>query len=124
MIRVLTMILVIILTGCNRQLQQYENLVDQINGVEVHYTRTDKVVRLSKQQTETFKDILTRNINPEMQRKFSNEVRVDLFKDSNRLAFLRIYEGSQQPFVNFNSDSLNFGFQSTYGIGMFVNELE
>lgn len=75
------------------------------------------------QQVENFKEILTRNVKPELQRKFINDVRVDFYKNSNRIAFLRITNGKASPFVNFNSDSLNFGFRLTYGLGMTIDDM-
>jgi hypothetical protein len=35
-----------------------------------------------------------------------------------------ISENESNPFVNFGSGDLNFGFQLTYGIGMYLDELK
>jgi hypothetical protein len=76
---------------------------------------------LTKVEIETFKNHLKRHIEPESQRYFMNDVLIELYSDSSKIGSLLIYYGGKTAgFVNFNSDSLNFGFPLTYGIGMFV----
>ena len=71
---------------------------------EIYYKSNGETVIISPEQIKDFKAILTRNVKPEFQRKFINDVRVDFFKIYNRIAFLMIANGNTNPFVNFNSD--------------------
>jgi hypothetical protein len=117
-----TIIFISLIGGCTGQLNQYYNIVDRVDKVIITYKKTDLKKVLTKVETETFKNYLKRNIKPELQREFTNDVLVELYVDTTRVAFLRIYLGIKSPgFVNFDSDNLNFGFPLTYGIGMFIS---
>jgi len=72
---------------------------------------------------EAFKAILIRNIQPEKQRSTISNGDIALFRDSTKIAYLHINTNAKDPFVNFYSGSLNFGFRLTYGIGMFIVNL-
>ncbi|GGK82788.1 hypothetical protein GCM10011405_33250 [Rufibacter glacialis] len=47
---------------------------------------------------------------------------IELLKQENKIGTFSIQQDEQVSFVNFDSDSLAFGFRLTYGIGMFINE--
>jgi hypothetical protein len=119
--RIICVITFISLIGCDRQLHIYYNIVDKVDRVVITYKKTGLKKILTNIEIETFKNHLKRNIQPELQRVFINDVLVELYSDSKRIAFLLIYQGVKDiGFVNFNSDNLNFGFRLTYGIGMFI----
>jgi hypothetical protein len=101
----------------------YERIVRDADRFEIYYKATDKTVVIPERLTANFKDILTRNVIPETQRKFVNDVKVDIYKGNKQTAFLMIINGDKSPFVNFNSDKLNFGFRLTYGIGQAIDNL-
>jgi hypothetical protein len=48
---------------------------------------------------------------------------IDLYNDNDRIGFILINSSSDQPFANFSSDSLGFGFVLPYGIDMFLSNL-
>ncbi len=123
MARLFIMILIALISCKNQNFQKYKSIVQKADKFEIYYKSVNKTVRIPEQDIDKFKDILTRNVKPELQRKFINKVRVDFYKNGNRIAFLMINNGNPSPFVNFNSDNLNFGFRLTYGIGMTIDNL-
>ena len=90
--------------------------------IEITFKDSERKVELDKRQVEIFKDIMRRNIEPEIQRKFIADIQIDLYENENRIGFLMITDNESKPFVNFGSDDLNFGFRLTYGIGQYLNE--
>ena len=68
------------------------------------------------------KAILKRNIQPESPRKFIVYRSIALYGAEKRIGILMVSYG-EKPYVNFRSDSLNFTFPLTYGIGMSLSEL-
>jgi hypothetical protein len=113
---------VIIFTSCNNEFRQYEQIINTVNRAEIHFN--NKTIILSNQKIEELKKVLSENIKPELQRKFIKDVSIDLYKDSNRLAFLLITNNQAEPFINFNSQNLNFGFRTTYRIGMLIDNIK
>ena len=110
------------LTSCkDRRLLKYEQVVLEATKLQIVYNASNKTIIIPEQQIVNFKHILSRNIKPELQREFINNVRIDIFKDNRRTAFLLINNRDKLPFVNFNSDSANFGFRLTYGIGQTID---
>jgi hypothetical protein len=101
----------------------YERLINEVDSASIQYLKDGKAIYLSRQYTQSLKKVLTRHIKPEIQRKFISDARIELFRNKKRIAFLLIANDSQNGFANFNSDSLQFGFRLTYGIGMFINEI-
>ena len=124
MVRFILFITMIALTSCNDgKLKKYESIVREADRFEIYYKSTDKTVAVPEQMTSNFKDILTRNINPETQRNFINDVKIGIYKENKEIGFLMIADGGKSPFVNFNSDKVNFGFRLTYGIGQTIDNL-
>lgn len=124
MVRLFIILISIALISCkDSKLQQYERIVKEADRFEIYYKATGKTVSIPKEQIDNFKDILTRNVKPELQRKFINDVQVNISKNNKRTAFLRIANGGTNPFANFSSDGLNFGFRLTYGIGMTIDNI-
>jgi hypothetical protein len=112
------------LTACNEKLDQYQEIIDRIDRIDIHYKDINKDTSLSSQQMSTFKKMLVRNIKPNLQTKFNSDIIVHLYLEDKRIAFLQVHISERNPFVNFNSDELNFGFPLTYGLGMFLVELK
>lgn len=120
----LFVITIVVLSSCaSKTLKHYEQLVD----------RTDKIVIISQKLNDSLlittdpilrniKDILKRNIQPESPRKFIVDRSITLYEADKRIGILLISYG-EKPYVNFRSDSLNFTFPLTYGIGMTLSEL-
>jgi hypothetical protein len=124
MVRFILIITAIALASCSDgKLKKYQSIVREADRFEVYYKSTNKTIAVPKQTTANFKDILARNVNPETQRKFINDVKIDIYKGNKQIAFLMVTNGGKSPFVNFNSDKLNFGFQLTYGIGQTIDNL-
>jgi hypothetical protein len=122
MARFLIILTGVILIACNTQVNQYKQIIDQVNGVEIHYLNSGKVIEVPVQQVQYFKEVVLRNIKPEAQRDVHEDTRVNFLKNKDTIAHFVIYQGTNEPFVNFYSDNLNFGFRLTYGIGMFLSE--
>ena len=107
------------LSSCNdAKLEMYKSIVQEADKFEICYKSTNKIITIPDQHIDKFKDILTRNVKPEALRKLIYDTRVNIFKNNNQIAFITIAFGNKNPFANFISDSLNFSFQLTYGIGM------
>ena len=113
------------MTACYQsKIDKYISIIDRVTRVEINFKNTGKKIELDKNQVEIFKDILKRNIEPEIQRKFIADIQIDLYANENRIGFLTVTDKVTNPFVNFDSDDLNFGFQMTYEIGQYLNEKE
>jgi hypothetical protein len=124
MARFLLFITIITLTSCSTEkLKRYQSIVRDADRFEIYYKATNKTIAVPERMNANFKDILTRNVNPETQRKFINDVKIDIYKGNKQTGFLMIINGDKSPFVNFNSDKLNFGFRLTYGIGQTIDNL-
>ena len=104
------------------KIDKYNSIIDQATRIEIKFKDSEKEIELDKNQVEIFKDILKRNIEPEIQRKFIADIQIDLYENESRIGFLMITYNESKPFVNFGSDDLNFGFELTYGIGQYLNE--
>ena len=110
--------------SCNdTKLQNYTRIVNSADKFEVHFKNTSKIITIPDSLETNIKDIFTRNIKPELQRNFINDVSIQLYRGGIKIATLLITTNVTKPFVNFKSDSLNFGFPLTYGIGMTIYEL-
>ena len=121
----LLFIITLTLTACSQsKIDKYNSIVDRTTRIEINFKNPDSIIELDNNQVEVFKDILKRNIEPAIQRKFVADLQIDLYDNDRRLGFLMITDNDPKPFVNFGSDSLNFGFQLTYGIGMYINEIK
>lgn len=109
--------------GCqDATLQQYKNIVNQADRFEVYFIGINKTIPIPASEIESFKDVITTNIKPEMQRTFIGDTRVDFFRGNQRIGYLIIQIG-KGPVANFNSDSLNFGFGLTYRMGMWLGNM-
>jgi hypothetical protein len=119
------LIISLIITTCTpSNVNKYNSRIDRVSRIEIDFKNSDKKIELDKKQVEILKDILKRNIVPEYQRKFVTDIQIDLYDNENRIGFLMITDNSTKPFVNFGSNDLNFGFQLTYGIGQYLNEIK
>lgn len=124
MTRLSLIISILILTSCkDGKLREYESIVQEADRFDIYYNATNKTVTVPGQLAANFKSILTRNVKPEMQRKFIGNIRIDIYKSDQRTAFLTIAGSNTNPFANFNSGSLHFGFRLTYGIGQAIDNL-
>jgi len=118
-------ILALSLAACTQaKIEKYSSLVDRATYIEINFSESDKTIVLNNNQLHTFKDILRRNIKPKSQRKFTADIHVVLYEKESRLGNLLIINSTTNPFVNFSSDKVDFGFQLTYGIGQFLDELK
>jgi len=116
-------IVLLSLTACSQpKIDKYNSIIDRTTRIEITFKDSARKVEFDKKQVEIFKDILKRNIEPEIQRKFIADAQIDLYEKDGRIGFLMITDNETKPFVNFGSDNLNFGFHLTYGIGMYLNE--
>ena len=123
MSRVIIILSLLFFVSCT-ELNQYQQIIAATNRIEISYRDSGKTIILTEQQTVAFKNILTRDVIPKLQRKFLYDVVIDLYKDSNRIGYIRILNNPEHPFANFSSDSLGFGFDLPYGIGMFIGNLK
>ncbi len=111
------------LTACSQpKIDKYNSIIDRTTRIEITFKDSARKIELDKKQVEMFKDILKRNIEPEIQRKFIADAQVNLYENDGRIGFLMLTDNETKPFVNFGSENLNFGFPMTYGIGMYLNQ--
>lgn len=116
--------LLLILYSCNedKRLADYSTIVDGADKIVFYtrmgdtFSRTREVV--SPDQLADLKAILKRNIKPETQRKFIANHKIEMLSYGKVTGVLLISGIKENPFVNFKSDNLGFGFRLTYGIGM------
>lgn len=124
MMRFVIIITIAALISCkDGKHKRYEKFVQEADRFKVFYNATNKTVTVPEHSTENFKKILTRNVEPEMQRKFMADVRIDIFTGGKRTAFLMITNRGTNPFVNFGSNGMSFCFPLTYGMGQAVENL-
>ncbi len=117
------LIVFLILTACSKsKIDKYNSIIEQTTRIEITFKDSERKINLDKKQVETLKEILKRNIEPKIQRKFIAQTQIDLFENNSHIGFLMISDKENIQFINFSSDNLNFGFQLTYGIGMYLNE--
>lgn len=109
--------------GCqNTAIQQYRSIVHQADRMDVVIVDINKTISIPAGEIEAFKDVITKDIKPAMQRVFIADRRVDFFRGKDRIGYLMV-QNSKEPFAYFHSASLNFGFRLTYRMGMwFGNE--
>jgi hypothetical protein len=106
--------------GCeNSKLQKYKSIVHRASRFEVQRTGFSQATVVPASEIDRFKDVLTSGIEPETQRYFTADTRIDFYFDDQRIGSLLIQNG-KSPFANFNSDHLNFGFRLTYQMGMWI----
>jgi len=122
---ILPFVILLMLTACSQsKIEEYNAIIDKSTRIEIVYKDLNKRVELDNQQVEVFKDILKRNIEPTIQKKYKAEIQIDLYHKEDRIGFLIVTNKSSNPFVNFGSENLNFGYQLTYGIGQYLNEIK
>lgn len=111
------------LTSCGpSKTDRYTSIINQTTRIKIEYLKFDEVIELDKSQTEVFKAILKRNVEPENQRKFQADIRVELYDNNEQIGVLTITDNGSTAFVNFDSEDLHFGFLLTYGIGQYLEE--
>ena|SRR6218665_116640 len=121
----LVCILLILLYGCSNRKQwaSYTDSVNQADSISITYKDPELVIALSPEEREVFKEVATQNTKVEYIRKFLSNIQVDLYTGSQRLGYYRIKYDADGGFVNFHSDGRSFGFQMTYGLGRFLDEI-
>jgi hypothetical protein len=122
--RLFIVISTIVLTSCaGRTVKEYEQLIDRADRIVINkQEQHDSIVISTPPQLQNIKEVLKRNIKPEPPRKFTVERTIAIYANDKRLGLLMVSYGDNS-YVNFRSDSLNFTFPLTYGIGMSLSEL-
>jgi hypothetical protein len=121
---IFTYSLLFFLFSCSRdnRLADYNRIVDSGDKI-IYYTRiadsfaTTKIVD-SVAHLQNLKSIFKRNIEPEYQRKFIAQHKIEIYKQGKLSGVLLLSGSKETPFVNFTCDKFGFGFKLTYGIGM------
>lgn len=107
----------------DKRLHYYEQLINRSDRIVISSRENpDTLVFSSALTLNNIKEILKRNIQPEPSRKFMVDKLIKLYEAEKKIGVLMVSYG-EKSYVNFRSDSLNFTFPLTYGIGMFLNEL-
>ena len=123
-LHIILSLLALTFLGCqDKEVQQYTSIVNQADRFEVHFIDKDRAITIPVGEIESFKDVVTKDVEPEMQRVFISDTRIDFFRGNQRIGYLIVQNG-KTPVANFNSDSLNFGFGLTYRMGMWIVELK
>jgi hypothetical protein len=120
-----TLLLVILcLSSCSRdkRLDTYYLIVDRADKLK-YYIRNGNTFTLTREtdspeQLQSQKNILKRNIEFDLQRKFIPGYKIEIYKEGKLLGTLLINTSKESPFVNFQNKNFGFGFKLTYGIGM------
>jgi|694.fasta_scaffold46661_4 hypothetical protein len=119
--------LLILLTSCttDKRIEKYGRLIDDCDKITI-YKLTDNSDNLIKEigdkdELKNLKDILKRNVKPELQKKFKADKRFDIIKHDKVIGQILINDTGDEPFANFVTDDFGFGFRLTYGIGMYFN---
>lgn len=125
--RVTKLILLLLLVSCttDKRLEDYKRIIDNCDEIKI-YIVTNNLLTLTKEvkekeELENLQDILKGNVKPEFQRKFKTDKRFEIIKEGKVVGQILINDSRKEPFANFSTDSLSFGFQLTYRIGMYFN---
>ena len=122
--QVIASLLALSCLGCqDRTVDRYEGIVNRADRIEVNFKEINKSIILPAAQTERFKDVIIKDIKPELQRVFIGDTWIFLFHGNQRIGSLLVQNG-KTPFANFDSDSLSFGFSLTYRMGMWIGEMK
>jgi hypothetical protein len=123
--RLFQILILLSLFSCiDRRISEYQTILSQVDNIQIEYKPLNKTAELNSGNVKMLKEILTRNIRPTIQRKFKSDTQVNLYSNGEKIGFLMINNDPDLPFVNFCSDKLNFGFQLTYGIGMYLDDIK
>ena len=113
----------IFLFSCsNKEFETYSKIVDIADQFKYYDRDNDtfvlyKVV-IAPEDVQNLKNIFKRHIEPELQKRFTPQNKIEIYKQSNLLGVFLINGSHKDPFVNFKGENLWFGFKCTYGIGM------
>lgn len=125
--RLIKLTFIFLLTSCSadKRIEKYGRLIDDCDRVKI-YQLTDKADNLIKEigdknELQTLKDILKRNVKPELEKKFKADKRYEIIQGDKVVGQILIKDTGDEPFANFVSDDFGFGFRLTYGIGMYLN---
>jgi len=126
-IRPIKLTLLILLASCttDKRIEKYSRLIGDCDKIRI-YEVTDKADNLIKEiggleELQNLKDILRRNIKPELQKKFKADKRYEIINGDKVVAQILINDTGDEPFANFVTDDFGFGFRLTYGTGMHLN---
>ena len=119
-----SLLIVLLFSSCaqDRKLEKYTRLVEASDKIILYkriadtFAVTEQI--FAREDLRSFKQILTRNIKPELQQSFYASHKIVLLKNEKPLGVLLISANTEQPFVNFTNEQFRFGFPLTYGIGM------
>ncbi len=111
--------IILFIPACkHKELNQYKKIIQQADRFEIYYKSNGSTIDIPRQELDNFKEMLTQNIKPDSQRKFINNVTINVYQNNQRTAFMLIATSGVNSFVNFNSDSVHFGYGLTYRLGM------
>ncbi len=109
----------------NYNIIKYNKIIDDADTFKI-YKRIDDTFVLENQvykpeYAKSLKSILTRHINPEYQKKFIPNAKIEIYNGEKLKGALLISTSKENPFVNFSNGEFGFGFKLTYGIGMYLD---
>ena len=106
----------------NEKFETYSKIIDSADQFR-YYIRNNDTFTLTKkviisEQVQSLKNILKRNIEPELQQKFIAYHKIEIYRKGDLQGALLISGSKEYPYVNFTNGNFGFGFRLTYGIGM------
>ena len=120
--RLYLLLLLIVVSSCkDKRIDAYNAIVNSTDSAVIYYRTSNDSLTVVKSDLGRFKNILKRNVQPKEPRKFTSSRDISLFKDGRKIASLWLSNDTIKPYVNFQSDSVNFSFRLTYGMGMTVD---
>jgi len=112
------------LLSCSKKdtLNKYYQIVGSADKI-IFYARAADTFAVTKnidslEHLQNIKHILKRHVQPEVQRKFIAQYKIEIYNHGKLSGALLISGRKENPFVNFTNDKFGFGFKLTYGIGM------
>jgi hypothetical protein len=112
--------ILLIVGGCSKEskLESYYQIIDSADRIRI-LKQVDSDWRLQREvmgeELISLKEILKSNIKPTDQYPLKADIKFEIISSDKLIGQLLI----GQPSINFISDEVNFGFRSTYRIGMY-----
>ena len=119
-------ILIAIHCGCsNSDKILSKELVEKTDQIILSKRIGDKfyaVKSLEKEDLKTIIDCVNVKFKKGYQNKFRGDYKLDLLNSDRKIASLKINYSKERPYVNFSSDSENYGYQLNYELSRYIDE--
>lgn len=122
-LKIIILVFLLIASCSNKnKLEQYENIIAQVDSIRIGYHDLNKTYVISEEpELSNLKDILTRNIEIKTPVQGSYQTEISLFKSRELVGKIFILKDNSQ--ILFKAQTLNFSTGYTYGLGMYLSDI-